>query len=282
MKYIDPARFVIGCSSADPAIDVVFFATSCSYICLIFAITLNLSQFVVGTVRIVPYECRERFTKVVQQIDGKAFLTPLFGITFSTLPLFCYAFPEHSSALNNAYLFGFWGVLLYKSVLNFMLSGYAAQQMREVMERSTVASTDIKIIKAYKQLTVTRYASITKNILLISSWLVFTVVPLLRDKYFTSYYMCVYVINCIMCLHLLRGLWRFKGPTLTTVVPACPLTLLNEKFNRSNTPNSINDGSVEEMVAEQDLRSEPVDSEDKVSMNVGTNANEVVAADGIV
>jgi hypothetical protein len=222
LKMISPTDFVIGNAHANPLIDVVFFINSCSFVCFLHCIALNLSQFLLGTIKIMPSACREKVSTAIDRVDNYGLVAPAFGIILSLFPFFSYGAPQYTHHFNNVYLYGFWGVQVFQSFVIFSLGTFVVWQMKSALKSnasSTVdhSETDAKITAALQAITRSRIFATTKNVLVNCSWIVFTAVPVLRQK-FTYYYMLVFILTYITSLVVLKGFWNF-GPPKSTVVP---------------------------------------------------------------
>jgi hypothetical protein len=249
LKLFGPSEYVIGRANGSVGIDIVFLLTSSANVCLLHCVALHLSQFLLGTLRIVPAQFRDKIVRIIRRVDTTAVLAPVFGVVLSALPFLCYAAPSYSALFNALYLLGYWMVMVYQSLLNFFLALYTEREMRRVLDNninshlkradnsvdnsvSSIPSAyssnhDAKLHAAITQLRRTRIFATGKSVLTCSTWIAYTLVPSLRI-YFTCYYMLFYMVSYFTSMLLVRSLWNFgSGSTSkpSTVVPVIPQML---------------------------------------------------------
>jgi hypothetical protein len=136
LKLFGPSEYVIGRANGSVGIDIVFFLTSSANVCLLHCVALHLSQFLLGTLRIVPAQFRDKIVRIIRRVDTTAVLAPVFGVVLSALPFLCYAAPSYSALFNALYLLGYWMVMVYQSLLNFFLALYTEREMRRVLDNN--------------------------------------------------------------------------------------------------------------------------------------------------
>jgi hypothetical protein len=87
LKIVDPKKFVIGNPVyANPAIDVVFFLNSSCYVLVLHCIVLNLSHFLLGSLRIIPAQYRDKVSATIDRVEHRAIYAPILGIVLSLFP----------------------------------------------------------------------------------------------------------------------------------------------------------------------------------------------------
>jgi hypothetical protein len=248
LKIVDPKKFVIGnLVNANNAIDVVFFLNSSCYVPVLHCIVLNLSHFLLGSLRIIPAQYRDKVSATIDRVEHRAIYAPILGVVLSLFPFFGYASPKNSDIFNSTYLFGYWCVLVYEMLLTFVLATYCYRQIASVVNNNVNnASVDnSKMVEMMSQLNIKRIASLAKNIFATASWLCFTLIPALRFN-FTYYYMLFFMISYPMSLMMMKGYWHFEksGPKASTVVPVVPMKSMDGSRNvRASSHASRDDES---------------------------------------
>jgi hypothetical protein len=227
MKLFAPTEFVLGNPQANIAADFVFFFSSSCYVIMLHCMALNSSQFLAGTLKIIPPEVRERVSHVVYKVENIAIYAPAAGILLSMLPFFGYASPSNSDVINSSFLFGYWCVFMYQTMIAYLLGSLVLREMRRAVNKDTAdaavstVDTNEKIEKAIKDMVMARRINGVKQLIVSAVWLASVMISLVRYG-FTYFYMMFYMITYGTIIHSLRGFWHFGPKKLNTVVPVAP------------------------------------------------------------
>jgi hypothetical protein len=86
LKIVDPKKFVIGnLVNANNAIDVVFFLNSSCYVPVLHCIVLNLSHFLLGSLRIIPAQYRDKVSATIDRVEHRAIYAPILGVVLGVV-----------------------------------------------------------------------------------------------------------------------------------------------------------------------------------------------------
>jgi hypothetical protein len=247
LKLISPTDYVIGSQKSSYAIDIVFFCNNLAFVVFMHATILNSSQFLIGTLKIMPSQTREMVTRLLCKVDRTGTIAPVLGIVTTLFPFFCYISPRYSNIFNAVYLYGFWVLMVYQGVLGIALGSFVLRQMESVMNPNNTVihkENDIKIQQAIHELRAKRRYSIFKYSFYSITWILFTVVPSLRPL-FTYYYMMFYLVTSLSCLLMIRSIWSFNSSSqasakAATVVPVDNAMLNVNEHDGNSQDNHVN------------------------------------------
>ena len=188
MKALNPEYFILGDSSKNIGIDFLLFVMSATMLTLTCVIALNMTHLLLGTLRLITSTNHQSARKLINFLRHWHIPGAISGICVSLIPFFSRGWPQHSNALNLAFLVGFWLISTLQLLTNVAMLTIAANDMREYATGSALESylegTKTKSSKVYKTLSINRRILAARIIVAQGLWLIFSVSTYLR-RYFS-------------------------------------------------------------------------------------------------
>ena len=227
LKATSPTDFILGDpTNANHAGDVLLFFIESSFALLMFAVGINLTYFLSGVSKTMPRAAQERIRGMISFVHTVSWVNAASGVVFAAFPFFSYGNPSLAPAFTWVFLIGTWFVGTFQGLQNVLLLGTTIAEIGKIegaagdnddAERGGggggggAAPSKIAVIR--RTLAGQFRLTCVRVFVTQSCWLVFSVVPSLRNL-FTYVFILFYYGTFIISIVATRTLWNF-GSTKT-------------------------------------------------------------------